>query len=1063
MTVLNRRSALRTLPLVLLALVLGASGAATPATAKSPKARTVPGELIVGFEAGVSDAERSQLLRRVGGGEKRRFGRIRGVLVSVSPSRTDAVLAELRRDPLVRYAEPNYVLETAALPDDPLYNRLWGLSNTGQVVNGWPGTPDADADVDAAWSVTTGDAGVVVAVIDTGVDQSHPDLAANTWINAGEDCGGCRTDHVDNDGNGYVDDWRGWDFINGDNNPVDDQGHGTHVAGTIGAVGNNGAGIVGVNWNVRLMGLKFLGSDGSGTTADAISAVLYAAANGADVLNNSWAGGDFSQSLLEAIEFADARDALFVAAAGNDGMDNDAVPMYPASYDVPNVLAVAASDNGDRHAFFSNFGKRSVDVSAPGVDILSTWPGGSYQYASGTSMAAPHAAGIAALVEAAQPAASDVGVKTLLLRTVDPIAGLAPASASGGRLNAGSAVACSARPLVWLDAPSPDFALETGEPLAISLSASACADPAGASVSASVNGVPVTLLARADGHYVGTYTPTSPGALVLTVTATAGGATDTHSVLGSVRQVFPIVPGGAPVTVTTTAPGQDVHLRFDGDAGDRVSLQLRDVTLAQSTVTMYEPDGTRLGATSFVGKSGLFVDGRELPESGTYTIVVDPYGDAVGAMTLELYDVPDDAATAIVPGGPAVSLTTTVPGQNARATFTAPSGSRVSVRLAGVTIKTANVALMKGGTTLTSTIVGTSGGFLDVQALPIAGEYALVVNPQSSYTGTIALTLYDVPADVAGSVAADGSAVPLALNVPGQNARLGFDGRAGDRFVVNVGSGFPGSAYVSIVGPTGAALGGRTLVSSSGGLLDLRTVESNGPHELLIDPQGPATGSLSVNLYAVPPDPSHAIVPGGWPVTVSTTAPGQNARLRFQGTAGRTMSLVLSNVSYASAYVSVLAPDGSAFVKNVLVGPGGSFVDARLLPSSGTFAIVVDPIGANTGSMTLTLYDVPADVGGELVAGAPALPVTISTPGQNGRLTLQGSAGRRISLVLSSVSISSSQVTILRPNGSTLAAVLVSPSGRSLTLDLDATGTYVVILDPRVAATGGMTFRLTEL
>jgi len=167
-----------------------------------------------------------------------------------------------------------------------------------------------------------------------------------------------------------------------------------------------------VNWNVSLMGLKFLGSDGSGTTADAVSAILYAAANGADVLNNSWAGGDFSQSLLEAIQFADARDSLFVAAAGNDGMDNDAAPTYPASYDVPNVLAVAASDSNDRHAFFSNFGKRSVDVSAPGVNIYSTWPGGSYQYASGTSMAAPHAAGIAALVEAAQPGASDVGVKT---------------------------------------------------------------------------------------------------------------------------------------------------------------------------------------------------------------------------------------------------------------------------------------------------------------------------------------------------------------------------------------------------------------------------------------------------------------------------------------------------------------------------------------------------------------------------------------------------------------------------------------------------------------------------
>src|SRR5687768_2655834 len=414
MTATSRRTVLRIFPLALLALVLGAPGVAAPAAGTKPKAKAVPGELIVGFEEGVSDAERRQLLRRVGAGEKRRFGRIRSALVGVSPSRRDTVLAELRADPLVRYAEPNYLLETAAVPNDPLFNRLWGLSNTGQFVNGWPGTPDADADVDAAWSVTTGDPGVVVAVIDTGVDQSHPDLAANTWVNPGENCDGCRADHVDNDGNGYVDDWRGWDFSNGDNNPADDQGHGTHVAGTIGAVGNNGAGVVGVNWNVGLMALKFLGSDGSGTTADAVSAILYAAANGADVLNNSWAGGDFSQSLLEAIEFADARDALFVAAAGNDGTDNDAAPTYPASYDVPNVLAVAASDSNDRHAFFSNFGKRSVDVSAPGVNIYSTWPGSSYQYASGTSMAAPHAAGIAALVEAAQPGASDVGVKTLL-------------------------------------------------------------------------------------------------------------------------------------------------------------------------------------------------------------------------------------------------------------------------------------------------------------------------------------------------------------------------------------------------------------------------------------------------------------------------------------------------------------------------------------------------------------------------------------------------------------------------------------------------------------------------
>jgi hypothetical protein len=197
-------------------------------------------------------------------------------------------------------------------------------------------------------------------------------------------------------------------------------------------------------------------------------------------------------------------------------------------------------------------------------------------------------------------------------------------------------------------------------------------------------------------------------------------------------------------------------------------------------------------------------------------------------------------------------------------------------------------------------------------------------------------------------------------------------------------------------------------------------------------------------------------------VTVSTTAPGQNARLTFEGTAGRLISLQLSNVSYASAYVSVLSPDGSTLVRNVLVGTAGAFVDARLLPSSGTFSIVVDPTGVNTGSVTLTLHDVPADVSGQLVAGS-AFTVAITTPGQNARLTFEGTAGRRVSLVLSSVSISSSLVTILRPNGTTLAAVLVSTTGRTLTLDLNATGTYVVLLDPRAAATGGMTFKLADL
>jgi large repetitive protein len=273
------------------------------------------------------------------------------------------------------------------MPNDPFFVRLWGLHNTGQTVNWTAGTLDADIDAPEAWSVSTGSPDVVVAVIDSGVDATHPDLGQNMWVNDGEDCSGCRTNGIDDDGNGYVDDWRGWDFANGDNNPADDNGHGTHVAGTVAASGNNGLGVAGVTWSSRIMPLKFLGADGSGTTADAISAILYARAKGVPILSNSWGGGDFSQALLDAIEQTDASGELFVAAAGNDFTNTDLEPFYPAGYDVPNVLVVGASDQFDRKAWFSNYGTRSVDLSAPGTNVYSTWTGTTYRFADGTSMA----------------------------------------------------------------------------------------------------------------------------------------------------------------------------------------------------------------------------------------------------------------------------------------------------------------------------------------------------------------------------------------------------------------------------------------------------------------------------------------------------------------------------------------------------------------------------------------------------------------------------------------------------------------------------------------------------
>jgi subtilisin family serine protease len=346
-------------------------------------------------------------------------------------------LASYRDDPNVLYAEPNYYVHVTATPDDSRFDEMWGLENTGQT----GGTEDADIDMSQAWDVTTGSSEVVVAVIDTGIDYNHPDLAQNIWVNGNE----IPNDGIDNDNNGYVDDVVGYDFINGDPDPMDDQGHGTHVAGTIGAAGNNGVGVSGINWDVQLMGLKFLGADGSGTTADAIEAIYYALDNGADVINASWGGDPYSQALYDAIAATADANQIFVAAAGNGdifgfGIDNDAAPFYPSGYDVENIIAVAATDHNDALATFSNYGATTVDLAAPGVNILSTTMGSGYGTNSGTSMAAPHVAGVAAMVQGLHPSWIATQVIEKILSTAEPLPGLQGVLATGGRLNAAAAV-----------------------------------------------------------------------------------------------------------------------------------------------------------------------------------------------------------------------------------------------------------------------------------------------------------------------------------------------------------------------------------------------------------------------------------------------------------------------------------------------------------------------------------------------------------------------------------------------------------------------------------------------
>lgn len=370
-------------------------------------------------------------------------------VVQVSESSLETAMKAYQASPDVLYVEPDYVISLSPIdktgkqsenpgfsassttyPNDPGFTYLWGLQNTGQAP--FYGTAGADIRAPEAWSVTTGSPGVTIAVIDTGVDYTHPDLSANIWRNPRETLNG-----RDDDGNGYVDDIRGWNFVLKNNDPMDDNGHGTHCAGTIAAVGNNGIGIAGTAWNVKIMPLKFLNAQGSGYISDAISAILYANKMGASIISNSWSGTGYSQSLKDAI---DASSSVVICAAGNSGANSDSNPQYPAAFTSNNIISVAATDYHDRLASFSNYGVNSVDIAAPGVSIYSTSRAGTYQYMSGTSMAVPHVAGVAALIKSKYPSSSTAQVKNLLLSNTDPVSALSGKIATGGRLNAAKAL-----------------------------------------------------------------------------------------------------------------------------------------------------------------------------------------------------------------------------------------------------------------------------------------------------------------------------------------------------------------------------------------------------------------------------------------------------------------------------------------------------------------------------------------------------------------------------------------------------------------------------------------------
>lgn len=443
---------------ILLALIISTL-LAVPSFAATKKTQYIPGEILVKYKKdiprgktlmdGIYKSIGAQSVKRV----KLSFGTIEQYRLEAGRS-IEQTVALLKKNPAVQYVQPNYVL--SLFDEDQDYHEcepvieFQGCTPFGEFIEGRPGLaarpapvnpPVADPYTDkvwglqainapAAWQVTTGSDKIVVAVIDTGVDYNHEDLAFNMWRDPAS-----RGMSV------------GYDFVHDDNMPFDDNMHGTHVSGTIGAVGGNGKGIIGVSPRVSIMALKFLSESGSGSTMDAVRAIDFAVEHGARILSNSWGGGGTQGNdvLRESIARAEERGALFVAAAGNDGADNDVSPEFPAGFNAPNEIAVAATDSNDRRANFSNYGLKTVHLGAPGKQVYSSVPGNKYMAASGTSMATPMVSGAAALLWSVNPNMTFMDVKKRLMETVDPLPDLQGKTITGGRLNIGRAVAMTAQ------------------------------------------------------------------------------------------------------------------------------------------------------------------------------------------------------------------------------------------------------------------------------------------------------------------------------------------------------------------------------------------------------------------------------------------------------------------------------------------------------------------------------------------------------------------------------------------------------------------------------------------
>jgi YD repeat-containing protein len=475
-----------------------------------------------------------------------------------------------------------------------------------------------------------------------------------------------------------------------------------------------------------------------------------------------------------------------------------------------------------------------------------------------------------------------------------------------------------------------------------------------------------------------------------------------------------LVPSGPPVTINTTAPGQNANLSFAGTAGQRISLQLSDVSISSSTVSIRRANGTTL-VSSNVTPPGVFFGTLVLPATENYSVVVDPIDTATGVMTLSLAEVPEDATGTIIIGGPQVVVTIAAPGQAAQLTFTATAGQIVSLDHPGtVPLFGSSLTISKPDGTLLQDRYGLSWSDF-IFEIPVTGTYTINVNPSGGSTGTINFSLYEIPQPVTGTMTVGGP--PLTVNIPaaGQIAKITFQGTAGERVSMNISNTKTGpwGSYVEITGPDGS-VPGWTFADPPVfydddyfdfyNFIDDMVLPATGTYTITIYPDVDTSGSMDLTLYSVPPNITTTITPGGPPVTVTTTVPGQDALLTFSGTAGQRVSIKVSSVFPFTPYTCVLGPsgfvlDGTGCVENFRGRT--SFWDTAVLPITGTYTIRVNGIYAGVGSATVTLYDVPPNLTGTLTIGGPPVTRTATAAGQDAEMTFAGTAGQRVSLKVS--------------------------------------------------------------